>query len=148
MTGEGGTLPDDEREIEVMVLHIDDGVDKLAPLLARARCVRLNGQSVRAGRHARDFEDALCPDDCDGRSASELWQESDDELHAMIKGSAMTYVPLSRLRRNLATVIGNSGDSSLAGAFDRPGRGVRNAARSTLTPAAQDAVEWARQKLR
>jgi epoxyqueuosine reductase len=83
-----------------------------------------------------------------GRSASELWQESDDELHAMIKGSAMTYVPLSRLRRNLATVIGNSGDSSLIGALDRPGRRVRNAARSTQTPAAQDAVEWARQRLR
>jgi epoxyqueuosine reductase len=83
-----------------------------------------------------------------GRSASELWQESDDELHAMIKGSAMTYVPLSRLRRNLATVIGNSGDATLAAVLDRPGRGVRNAARSTQTPAAQDAVEWARQRLR
>jgi len=84
----------------------------------------------------------------DGRSASALWQESDDELHSMIKGSAMTYVPLSRLRRNLATVIGNSGDATLAAVLDRPGRGVRNAARSTQTPAAQDAVEWARQKLR
>ncbi len=66
----------------------------------------------------------------------------------MIKGSAMTYVPLSRLRRNLATVIGNSGDASLASVLDRPGRGVKNAARSTLTPAVQDSVEWARQKLR
>ena len=66
----------------------------------------------------------------------------------MIKGSAMTYVPLSRLRRNLATVIGNSGDASLAGVLDRPGRGVKNAARSTLTPAVEDAVAWARQKLR
>ena len=46
----------------------------------------------------------------DGRSAAALWEQSDDELHAMIKGSAMTYVPLSRLRRNLATIIGNSGD--------------------------------------
>jgi len=84
----------------------------------------------------------------DGRSASELWQESDDDLHAMIRGSAMTYVPLSRLRRNLATVIGNSGDAALAVALDRPGHGVRNAARSTLTPAVQSAVAWARQKLR
>jgi len=84
----------------------------------------------------------------DGRSASQLWQESDDELHAMIRGSAMTYVPLSRLRRNVATVIGNSGDSSLAGVLERPGRGVRNAARSTLTPSVQVAVEWARQRLR
>jgi epoxyqueuosine reductase len=84
----------------------------------------------------------------DGRLASELWQESDDELHAMIKGSAMTYVPLSRLRRNLAIVIGNSGDASLAAALDRPGRGVKNAARSALTPVAQNAVSWSRQKLR
>ena len=83
----------------------------------------------------------------DGRSASELWQESDDELHAMIKGSAMTYVPLSRLRRNLATVIGNSGDASLAGALDRPGRGAKNAARSALTPAVQNAVSWTRARL-
>ena len=71
MTGEGGTLPDGEREIEVMVLHIDRGVDKLAPLLTRARCVRLDSQSVRAGRHARDFEDALCTYDCRSRTASE-----------------------------------------------------------------------------
>ena len=84
----------------------------------------------------------------DGRLASELWQESDDELHAMIKGSAMTYVPLSRLRRNLATVMGNSGDASLTAALDRPGRGVKNAARSALTPVAQNAVSWSRQKLR
>jgi len=84
----------------------------------------------------------------DGRLASELWQESDDDLHAMIKGSAMTYVPLSRLRRNLATVIGNSGEAALGAVLDRPGHGVRNAARSTATPAVQTAVEWARQKLR
>ena len=32
----------------------------------------------------------------------------------MIKGSAMTYVPLSRLRRNLATVIGNTGEPALS----------------------------------
>jgi epoxyqueuosine reductase len=82
-----------------------------------------------------------------GRSAAELWQQSDDELHAMIKGSAITYVPLSRLRRNLATIIGNSGDASLAPALDRPGRGVKNAARSTLTPAVENAVAWARQRL-
>ena len=73
----------------------------------------------------------------DGRAPPALWQQSDDELHAMIKGSAMTYAPLSRLRRNLATIIGNSGDASLAAALDRPGRGIKNAARSTQTPAVQ-----------
>jgi epoxyqueuosine reductase len=83
----------------------------------------------------------------DGLSAAELWQKSDDELHDLIKGSAMTFVPLSRLRRNLAVIIGNSGDRTLAGALDRPGDGKKNAARSALTPAVQDAVAWARQQL-
>jgi epoxyqueuosine reductase len=83
----------------------------------------------------------------DGQSASALWQQSDDQLHALIKDSAITYAPLSRLRRNLATIIGNSGDASLATALDRPGKGVRNAARSTQTPAVKDAVEWAKRKL-
>jgi Na+/H+ antiporter NhaA len=63
-----------------------------------------------------------------------LWEQSDDELHAMIKGSAMTYVPLSRIRRNLATIIGNRGDASAAAVLDRPGRGIKNAARSAQTP--------------
>jgi epoxyqueuosine reductase len=82
-----------------------------------------------------------------GLPAAELWLQSDDELHARIKGSAMTFVPLSRLRRNLAVIIGNSGDAAMAAALDRPGRGIKNAARSTQTPAVRDAVEWARQKL-
>jgi epoxyqueuosine reductase len=83
----------------------------------------------------------------DGLSAAELWQRSDDELHAIIKDSAMTFVPLSRLRRNLAIVIGNSGDRSLAAVLDRPGGGKKNAARSTQTPAVEDAVAWARRQL-
>ncbi len=83
----------------------------------------------------------------DGESASALWQQSDDELHGIIRGSAMTYVPLSRLRRNLAVAIGNSGNRELAPVLDRPGHAVRNAARSTLTPAVQEAVAWARRRL-
>jgi epoxyqueuosine reductase len=83
----------------------------------------------------------------DGLSAAELWEKSDDELHAMVKHSAITYVPLSRLRRNLATIIGNTGDRSLVESLDRPGRGVKNAARSARTPAVEDTVTWARQKL-
>lgn len=82
-----------------------------------------------------------------GLRASDLWQRSDDELHTMIKGSAMTYVPLSRLRRNLATIIGNSGEAPLGAVLDRPGHGVKNAARSTLTPPVEDAVSWAKQRL-
>ena len=83
----------------------------------------------------------------DGLSAAELWEHTDDELHERIKGSAMTFVPLSRFRRNLAVVIGNSGNRELADVLDRPGHGVRNAARSTLTPAVQDAIAWAKDRL-
>ena len=83
----------------------------------------------------------------DGLSAADLWQRSDFDLHTLIKGSAMTYLPLSRLRRNLATVIGNTGDAALSDVLDRPGRGVRNAARSTLSPVVEDAVAWARRRL-
>jgi epoxyqueuosine reductase len=83
----------------------------------------------------------------DGLSAADLWQRSDFDLHTLIKGSAMTYLPLSRLRRNLATVIGNSGDAALAEVLDRPGRGVRNAARSAQAPVPEEAVTWAKQRL-
>jgi epoxyqueuosine reductase len=83
----------------------------------------------------------------DGLPAADLWQRSDFDLHTLIKGSAMTYLPLSRLRRNLATVIGNAGDPALAEVLDRPGHGVRNAARSTLSPIVKDAVDWARDRL-
>jgi epoxyqueuosine reductase len=83
----------------------------------------------------------------DGLSAADLWQRSDFDLHTLVKGSAMTYLPLSRLRRNLATVIGNTGDTALSGALDRPGGGVRNAARSTMSPVVEDAVAWARRRL-
>ena len=83
----------------------------------------------------------------DGLSAAHLWEHSDDEIHERIDGSAITFVPLSRLRRNLAVVIGNSGTSELAEALDRPGRGRKNAARSAMTPAVQDAVAWAKQRL-
>jgi epoxyqueuosine reductase len=83
----------------------------------------------------------------DGVRAAELWQRTDQELHAFIKGSAMTHTGLARLRRNLALIIGNAGDPSLAAVLDRPGHGVRNAAHSADTPVARDAVAWARARL-
>ena len=83
----------------------------------------------------------------DGLSAAQLWQHTDDEIHDRIKGSAITFVPLSRLRRNLAIVIGNSGNPDLVDVLDRPGHGKKNAARSVLTPAVQNAVERARERL-
>jgi epoxyqueuosine reductase len=79
--------------------------------------------------------------------ASELWQRTDQELHAFVRGSAMTHTSLSRLRRNLAIVIGNSGDPSLAPVLDRPGRGVGNAAPSADTGIVRDAVAWAKARL-
>jgi epoxyqueuosine reductase len=78
--------------------------------------------------------------------AGELWQRSDQDLHGFVKGSAMTYVPLSRLRRNLAVVIGNSNDRAASEALDRPGHGLRNAAPSAQTELVQEHVAWARRK--
>ena len=82
-----------------------------------------------------------------GASAAELWQRTDRQLHEFVKGSAMTHLPLSGLRRNLATVIGNSGDPALAAVLDRPGHGVKNSAHSANTPMVVDAVEWAKKQL-
>ena len=59
----------------------------------------------------------------------------------------MTYLPLSRLRRNLATVIGNTGGRELADVLDQPGGGRKNAARSAATLVVEDAVSWARRRL-
>ena len=86
-----------------------------------------------------------------GRSApraAELWQRSDQQLNTLVRGSAMTRTTLSRLRRNLAVVLGNSGDERMAEVLDRPGGGVRRAAQSAETPLVREHVEWAKQKLR
>jgi epoxyqueuosine reductase len=83
----------------------------------------------------------------DGLSAADLWQRSDFDLHQLVKGSAMTYLPMSRLRRNLAIVIGNSGEAGHAELLDLPGGGIRNAANSAKTPVVADAVAWAKRKL-
>lgn len=83
----------------------------------------------------------------DRAGAAALWQRTDDELHAFVRGSAMTHTSLARFRRNLAIVIGNSGDASLADVLDRPGRGVRNAAHSAQAPVVREAVAWARARL-
>jgi epoxyqueuosine reductase len=84
----------------------------------------------------------------DDARARELWERDDRSLHGFVKGSAMTYVPLSRLRRNLAVVLGNSGDPDAAAALDRPGHGVHNAAMSAEMPLVQEHVAWARNRLR
>ena len=83
----------------------------------------------------------------DGAAAAELWQRADDELSGLVRGSAMRHTSLARLRRNLAMVIGNSGEPALAAVLDRPGRGVRNAAHSADVPVVREAVAWARRRL-
>ena len=79
--------------------------------------------------------------------AADLWQRSDFELHQLVEGSAMTRTAISRLRRNLAIVLGNSGDSSVAGLLDRPGHGDPAAARTAEMPLIHEHVEWAKQEL-
>jgi epoxyqueuosine reductase len=79
--------------------------------------------------------------------AAELWQRADHQLNALIRGSAMTRTTLSRLRRNLAVTLGNSGDPAMLDVLDRPGGGVRHAAQSAETPLVQEHIRWARQKL-
>jgi epoxyqueuosine reductase len=83
----------------------------------------------------------------DGASAAELWQRTDQELHAYVRGSAMMHTTLARLRRNLAIVIGNTGDPALATVLDRPGHGIKNAAHSAQAPLVRDAVDWAKHRL-
>jgi epoxyqueuosine reductase len=88
----------------------------------------------RAGRHAA--------------RAAELWQRSDAELNAFIRGSAMTRTTVSRLRRNLAVALGNSGDPAMVSVLERPGRGVRRAAPSAETPLVQEHARWATAELK
>lgn len=83
----------------------------------------------------------------DGALASELWQRTDQDLHGLVRGSAMRHTSLARLRRTLATIIGNAGDPALAPVLDRPGHGVKNAAPSAGAPVVVEAVAWARDRL-
>jgi epoxyqueuosine reductase len=80
--------------------------------------------------------------------AAELWQRSDQQLNALVRGSAMTRTSLSRLRRNLAVVLGNSGDADMVAVLDRPGGGIRRAAPSAGTPLVAEHVRWAKGRLR
>jgi epoxyqueuosine reductase len=49
----------------------------------------------------------------------DLWQRSDDELRALLKGSPIKRAGVRRLRRNLAVALGNSGDPAAADALER-----------------------------
>jgi epoxyqueuosine reductase len=78
----------------------------------------------------------------DGPRLLDLWRRSDDELRALLKGSAMKRAGVRRLRRNLAVAIGNSGDTSAAGAL----ADLREP--TCLDPLVAGHVAWAVGKLR
>jgi len=74
----------------------------------------------------------------DGRSVAELWRTPDDELRRGLKGSAMSRAGVKRLRRNLATCAGSTGDSSALAALvecDEP---------SCREPLVTEHIDWAR----
>jgi epoxyqueuosine reductase len=71
----------------------------------------------------------------------DLWNRTDDELRALLKGSAMKRAGVRRLRRNLAVAIGNSKDPSAAAA-------LRAHAEPTSTDAlVAEHVAWGVEKL-
>lgn len=81
-------------------------------------------------------------------SAAALWRRSDFELHGVVRGSAMLRTTLSRLRRNLAVVLGNSGDPAAGDLLDRPADRTRRAAPSAETPLVREHVAWAQARVR
>jgi len=71
-----------------------------------------------------------------------LWEQSDDELRRLIKGSAMTRAGVKRLRRNLATAIGNSGDADAIASLES------HESPTCADPLVAEHVQWAIGKLR
>jgi epoxyqueuosine reductase len=71
----------------------------------------------------------------------DLWNRSDDELRALLKGSAMKRAGVRRLRRNLAVAIGNSKDPSAASALRA------HAEPTCVDPLVAEHVAWAVEKL-
>jgi epoxyqueuosine reductase len=78
----------------------------------------------------------------DGPRLLDLWRKSDDELRALLKGSAMKRAGVKRLRRNLAVAIGNTGDPGAAAAL------VEHREPTCDEPLVAEHVAWAVEKLR
>jgi epoxyqueuosine reductase len=72
----------------------------------------------------------------------DLWNRSDDELRALLKGSAMKRAGVKRLRRNLAVALGNSGDPEAEAAL------VNQREPTSVDPLVAQHVAWAIEKLR
>jgi len=70
---------------------------------------------------------------------ADLWRRPDTELRKLVRGTPMTRVKITGLRRNLAVAIGNSGDAAAHSALaeesdERP---------SARDPMVREHVEWA-----
>lgn len=72
----------------------------------------------------------------------DLWNRSDSDLRALLKGSPMKRAGVRRLRRNLAVAIGNSGDPSAAAELERSNE------ETSGDPLVRTHVAWAVEKLR
>ena len=73
----------------------------------------------------------------DQPSLVDLWRKTDDELRALLKGSAMKRAGVRRLRRNLAVAIGNTRDAAAIEALsdvDEP---------TCRDPLVREHIEWA-----
>ena len=81
----------------------------------------------------------------DGATLVDLWRRSDDDLRALLKGSAMKRAGVRRFRRNLAVAMGNSDDPD-AGAALAAGR--EGPDETCADPLVVEHVEWALEKLR
>jgi epoxyqueuosine reductase len=142
--------------------HVLDATRCLSYLTIELKGSIPAAQREDIGRHAYGCD--ICQDVCPwnltpstGRSDAEpwlpriaferarlldLWQRSDDELRAAMKGSAMKRAGVKRLRRNLAVAIGNSGDHAAVAALtthDEP---------TCREPLVAEHVAWAVEKLR
>ena len=71
----------------------------------------------------------------------DLWQRTDDELRALLKGSAMKRAGVRRLRRNLAVAIGNSGNPDAAAVLENHDEPL------CRDPLVEDHVAWAMGRL-
>lgn len=78
----------------------------------------------------------------DGPKLLDLWRRTDDELRALLKGSAMKRAGVRRLRRNLAVSIGNSGDSDATVALESC------TDETASDPLVREHVAWALEQLR